>query len=105
MKNKTKKLKTWREYSKNILIAMIALWFIVAVFGMAIIVYQIIATPEYVTLDGLFSYVGLPMTGGVVSYLIKSAVENKQKIKNGNSNSETEIDLSEIGGEGVTEEC
>lgn len=90
---KTNKVKVWREYSKNVLIAMIVLWFVVAVFGMVIIVYQMFTTPEYVVVDGLYNYVGLPMTGGIVSYLIKSAVENKQKIKN-TPNAELEgIDL------------
>lgn len=82
MKKSKNKLKVWREYSKRVLMAMIALWFVVAVFGMLIIAYQLFTTPEYVSIDGLYSYVGVPMTGGIVSYLIKSAIENKQKIKN-----------------------
>ena len=59
---------------------MVVLWFLTALFGMGVITYQLIFTPEYVELDGLFGYVGVPMSGGIVSYLIKSAIENKQKI-------------------------
>lgn len=72
-----------KEYSKKAIAAMIILWFIVAVFGMVVVVYQLShsCTPESVSLDALYNYVGIPMTGGVVMYLLKSAVENKQKIK------------------------
>ena len=80
------------EYSKKVIRFMIVLWFIVAIFGMAVTVYQLIFTPEYVNTDGLYNFVGIPMVGGVVSYLIKSAVENKQKIKN---DSEEESDENE----------
>lgn len=82
-KHKRTKLKKWREYSKNIIMTMIVLWFFVAVFGMTMSVYQLIKIPEYgFSLDGLYNFVGMPMSCGIVGYLIKSAVENKQKIKN-----------------------
>ena len=82
-KKKTSKHKTsWREYSKVIIVAMVVLWFTVAIYGAIITGYQLTLTPDSVNIDGLFSYVGLPMTGGIVTYLIKSAVENKKKIKN-----------------------
>ncbi len=86
-----KKLKTFREYSKKVLALMIVLWFAGAVFGMSIIVYQAIAVPECLTLDSLLNYIGLPMTGGIVGYLVKSAVENKQKIINQPPELENEI--------------
>ena len=76
------KKKALQEYSKKVLSLMIILWFAGAIFGMAVIVYQAFAVPEYLTLDGLLNYIGLPMTGGIIGYLVKSAVENKQKIIN-----------------------
>lgn len=77
-----KKNKKWREYSKNVIIAMIVLWFFVALFGMTISIYQLLKIPEYgFSIDGLYNFVGMPMSCGIVGYLIKSAVENKQKIK------------------------
>lgn len=78
-KDEEKKL---REYSKRVIRIMIILWFVTALFGMGVITYQLFMSPEYVNLDGLYEYVGYPMTGGIIGYLIKSAVENKQKIKN-----------------------
>ena len=34
-----------------------------------------------VNLSDLLVYIGAPMTGGIVTYLLKSAYENKEKIK------------------------
>lgn len=84
MKKKKSKLQ---EYSKKAIAAMIVLWFVVAIFGMIVTVYKLkhTAYPENVSLDALFNYVGVPMTGGIVMYLIKSAMENKQKIKKSNN--------------------
>ena len=80
-----KKLKSskLKEYSKRCIAAMIVLWFAVALFGIGVNIYQLkhTTTPEAVTIDPLYAYVGLPMTGGIIGYLIKSAMENKEKIK------------------------
>lgn len=89
-----KKKSKLKEYSKKAIAAMIVLWFAVAVFGMVVVIYQLshAYSPESVSLDSLYNYVGIPMTGGVVMYLLKSAVENKQKIKKNVSNT---LDVSE----------
>lgn len=83
-----KKKSKLKEYSKKAIAAMIVLWFTVAIFGMVVVIYQLshAYSPESVSLDSLYNYVGIPMTGGVVMYLLKSAVENKQKIKKNVSN-------------------
>lgn len=80
------------RYSKRVISAIIILWFVVALFGIAVITYQIIVSPEYASLDGLFGYVGIPMSGGIVTYLIKSALENRKKIENSALEEETEVD-------------
>jgi hypothetical protein len=92
-KIKCSKLK---EYSKRCIAAMIVLWFAVALFGIGVNIYQLnhTETPEVVTVDSLYTYVGLPMTGGIIGYLIKSAMENKEKIR-GNITSNEEI-LSQV---------
>lgn len=91
---KLKKLKRskLKEYSKRCIAAMIVLWFAVALFGIGVNIYQLknTMTPEVVTVDPLYAYVGLPMTGGIVGYLVKSAMENKIKIK-GNIGSNEDI--------------
>lgn len=75
-------LKKKREYSKAALTAMIVLWFVGAVFGMAVVVWQLITAAYTVNIGDVLMYIGAPMTGGIVGYLVKSAVENREKIKN-----------------------
>lgn len=84
------KKPTDREYSKRTLNQMIVLWFIGAAFGAVVIVVELIATLMGVDgyaaaitihLPELLAYIGAPITGGVVGYLIKSALENREKIK------------------------
>lgn len=70
-----------QEYSKRVLAAMVVLWFLGALFGGVIVVVQVANGSYNTDLSALLSYIGLPMSGGVVSYLIKSALENREKIK------------------------
>lgn len=83
-------MKNVKEYSKKIINLMIILWFAGAAFGAIIIAVEIIATLAMV--DGFsmaitihlpewLAYIGAPITGGIVGYLIKSAMENKEKIR------------------------
>lgn len=69
------------ECSKVALWAMIVLWFIGAFFGMAVVVWQLITAAYTVNIGDVLVYIGGPMTGGIVGYMVKSAVENKEKIK------------------------
>lgn len=69
------------EYSKRQLSAIVKLWFAGAIFGMCYLVVQLIIAPDMASLDGLLTYIGAPMSCGVVTYLIKSAMENREKIK------------------------
>lgn len=70
-----------KEFSKRILAAMAIVWFIGAVFGMVMEIILLCIAPEMVMLDGLLTYIGAPVTGGLMTYLVKSAMENKEKIK------------------------
>ena len=78
---KKKKKATAREYSKRVLSAMIIMWFVGAVIGLATVVVQLVRCDTLVSLSELLMYIGAPMTGGIVSYMLKSAFENKEKIK------------------------
>lgn len=104
MRKEPEKKDGLKEYSKKVVHRMIVLWFIGAVFGAAIIVVEVIAT--LVGVDGysaaitihlpeLLTYIGAPMGCGVTGYLLKSAFENKEKIKKGGYEyeSQTEIDI------------
>ena len=63
------------------LAAIIVLWFIGAIYGMIFGIIQMVICPEVASISDLLVYIGAPMSCGVVSYLIKSALENKTKIQ------------------------
>lgn len=92
---KAKKKTTFKEFSKRALTAIIICWFIGAVFGIAAVCIQITRGAEYTNLSDVLLYIGAPMTGGVIAYMIKSAAENVPKIKKGNDkeNGESEEDI------------
>ena len=71
VKTKTKP----KEFSKKVITAMTLLWFVAALFGGVVVWVN-----DY-GLEALLSYVGAPMTGGIIGYMIKSAMENREKIK------------------------
>ena len=75
------KKQNLKEYSKRVLAAIIILWFIGAIYGMTFGIVQMIICPEVASISDLLVYIGAPMSCGVVSYLIKSALENKTKIQ------------------------
>lgn len=73
------KSRDW-EYSKRKLNAIIWLWFAGAAYGMVFLTVQMILAPESASLDALLTYIGAPMGCGITAYLIKSAMENKNRI-------------------------
>lgn len=94
-------MRSTKEYSKRVLGLMVLLWFLGAIFGAAVIVVELSAVlntdneySAYITihLSDLLMYIGAPITGGIVSYLIKSALENREKIKK----SETGLEIDGI---------
>ena len=76
-----KKERTMKEFSKKALVSMIILWFFGAIFGFSAVSVQILRGDMSVNLPDLLLYIGAPMTGGIVSYMLKSAAENREKIK------------------------
>ena len=73
--------RRWKtEYSKIILGALTLFWFLGAILGGAIAA-DAAAHENYSPLDSVLVYIGAPMSGGVVSYMIKSAGENRERIR------------------------
>ena len=70
-----------KEFSKKALVSMIILWFFGAAFGFLAVSVQLLRADVTVSLSDLLLYIGAPMTGGIVSYMLKSAAENREKIK------------------------
>lgn len=69
-------MRKMKEFSKKIVVAMTVLWFVCAVFAMCVVLL------EPTLLESLLSFVGMPVGSAIVSYLVKSAFENREKIKN-----------------------
>lgn len=63
-----------------ILTAMTAFWFLGAILGCRI-AWDAAEAGDTTALSPVLLYIGAPMSGGVVSYMIKSAGENKEKIR------------------------
>ena len=80
---KPKKSKRLKEFSKKALAAMIVLWFIGAAVVIGVVLTQVARGDLTVSTTDLTTYICTPMTGGVLGYMLKSAVENKEKIKGG----------------------
>ena len=70
-----------KEFSKKALFSMIFLWFVGAAVVIAAVLVQLIRGDYTVSTTDLTTYICTPMTGGVLGYMLKSAVENKEKIK------------------------
>jgi hypothetical protein len=69
---------------------MVGLWFAGAAFGALVVAAELVATfisfDSYaamvsVHLPDLLLYIGGPVSGGIVTYMLKSAFENKAKIE------------------------
>lgn len=91
IERKAKREKKFVQFSKRCLGAMIVLWFVGALFGFVVVALQVLRGDMTVNLADLLLYIGAPMTGGIVSYMIKSAWENREKIKGGSKPQEDEI--------------
>ena len=72
-----------KEFSKRVILMLTGAWFLCAVLGIAVVAVQLVRGDYGTSLSELLLYVGAPMTGGIVSYMLKSAYENKEKIRDG----------------------
>ena len=82
IKIEKKNKKSFKRFSKKCLTAMIALWFVAALVCIAVTLVQTVRGDMTVNTGDLVTIVGIPMTGGVLGYMIKSAVEDNRKKEN-----------------------
>lgn len=93
-KKNTKKEKRFVRFSKKCITAMIILWFVAALTCVGVVSVQLIRGDMAVNTSDLVTCVGMPLTGGVLGYMIKSAVEdNKSKKENTH---EERADMEEV---------
>ena len=81
-RGKGKRRRSLTEFSKRVIAALVAVWFIGCAVGIAVVAVQTLRGDMTVALSDLLLYIGAPMTGGIVTYMLKSAYENREKIKN-----------------------
>lgn len=80
-------MKRLTEYSKRVIHLMIVLWFIGTGFGAAVVLAELITVltgdSVYTTvhLPELLNYISTPMSCGIIGYLLKAAFENREKIR------------------------
>ena len=70
-----------REFSKRLLTGLVIAWFAGMLYGMIFCMLQWRATPDNTSIAELLTYIGAPRSCGVVGYLIKSAMENRIKLR------------------------
>lgn len=88
---KKNKKKSFVRFSKKCITAMIVLWFVAALTCVFVVSVQLVRGDMSVNTSDLVTCVGMPMTGGVLGYMIKSALEdNSKKGKNTYENIENE---------------
>ena len=88
-----KKRRTLAEFSKRVVAALIIVWFAVVLLGTAVVAMQTLRGDMTVNLSDLLVYIGAPMTGGIVTYLLKSAYVNKEMIQSGRAGGAEPSDL------------
>lgn len=79
--------KKVREFSKNFIVVLCVLWIIGALYGMTV------TWRDTSNLSYLLDYLGQPMVGGVIGYMAKSALENREKVKKSRNSSQDDTTL------------
>lgn len=78
-----------KKFSKQVIRAMIGLWFAGAALGAAVVIAELVSSflgnggysAITIHLPELLTYIGAPVGSGILGYLLKSAFENREKIK------------------------
>jgi hypothetical protein len=86
------KKRSFIRFSKKCITAMIILWFLAALVCIAVVAVQLIRGDMTVNTSDLVSAVSIPMTGGVLGYMIKSAIEDNRKKKENEHEQRTDFE-------------
>ena len=70
-----------RQYSKRLITFLLVVWVVGGVIGVAYEFLRMATFPETATMGDLYIYLAVPFTCGIPSYLISSAILNKEKVK------------------------
>ncbi|MBQ6892636.1 MAG: hypothetical protein IJN48_00375 [Clostridia bacterium] len=78
---KKPKKNSFVRFSKKCITAMIILWFVAVFTCVSVVITQLVRGDMTVNTSDLVTCVGMPLTGGVLGYMIKSAIEDNTKKK------------------------
>ena len=70
-----------KQYSKRLITFIFCVWGIGAAVGIVYEFLRLIVTPDTASMESLYLYLAVPMTGGVTSYLIANTLLNREKVK------------------------
>lgn len=71
----------WVKRSDIVIVSMIRLWFLGAFWGFGVVTIQAFCSDYPPDVSSVLTYIGAPVTGGIVTWLIKSLGENMTKTK------------------------
>ena len=72
-----------RQYTKQILTCVVAVWVLGAVIGIAYEFIRLAVSPETASMDGLYVYLAAPITAGLPSYIIPNLFLKKSEVETG----------------------
>lgn len=95
-----KKIKTTlsglKQYTKQILTVIIIAWLLGGIIGIAYEFIRLMVSPETACMDGLYTYLAVPLSCGLPSYIIPNLFLKKEEVRTGRYyGSDTETDTAE----------
>lgn len=83
MKKLKDTLSALKQYTKQILTCVVAVWVLGAVIGIAYEFIRLAVSPETASMDGLYVYLAAPITAGLPSYIIPNLFLKKSEVETG----------------------
>lgn len=72
-----------KQYTKQILTCVVAVWVLGAVIGIAYEFIRLAVSPDTASMDGLYVYLAAPITAGLPSYIIPNLFLKKSEVETG----------------------
>lgn len=72
-----------KQYTKQILTCVVAVWAAGAVIGVIYEFVRLVVSPEMASMDALYIYLAAPITAGLPSYIIPNLFLKKSEVETG----------------------
>ena len=76
-------LSSLKQYTKQILTVIMAVWIIGGVVGVVYEFIRLAVFPDMASMDGLYVYLAAPITAGLPSYIIPNLLLKKSELQTG----------------------